>query len=66
MQRTALRAAADASRSAAGGLAIGLEESMDYSAAVGEIWRHHDLSNAVREYVSLVRYATLAASSHNT
>ena len=39
---------------------------MDYSAAVGEIWRHHDLSNAARDYVSLVRYATLAASSHNT
>ena len=39
---------------------------MDYSTAVGEIWRHHDLSNAARDYVSLVRYATLAASSHNT
>jgi nitroreductase len=39
---------------------------MDYSAAVGEIWRHHDLNNAARDYVSLVRYATLAASSHNT
>src|SRR3990172_7838329 len=39
---------------------------MNYSAAVGEIWRHHDLSNAARDYVSLVRYATLAASSHNT
>jgi hypothetical protein len=39
---------------------------MDYSAAVGEIWRHHDPSNAARDYVSLVRYATLAASSHNT
>ncbi|HEX9894866.1 MAG TPA: hypothetical protein VGA78_13135, partial [Gemmatimonadales bacterium] len=39
---------------------------MKYSAAVGEIWRHHDLSNAARDHVSLVRYATLAASSHNT
>lgn len=39
---------------------------MDYSAAVREIWRHHDLGNAARDYVSLVRYATLAASSHNT
>src|SRR3990172_9489080 len=39
---------------------------MNYSAAVGEIWRHYDLSNAARDYVSLVRYATLAASSHNT
>lgn len=49
-----------------GGSALGVEESMDYSSAVGEIWRHHDLSNAGRDYVSLVRYATLAASSHNT
>ncbi len=43
-----------------------MEENTDYSAAIGEIWRHNDLSNAVRDYVSLVRYATLAASSHNT
>ncbi len=39
---------------------------MDYSAAVQEIWRHHALGDAARDYVSLVRYATLAASSHNT
>lgn len=39
---------------------------MDYSAAVREIWRHHDLRRAAHDYVSLVRYATLAASSHNT
>jgi hypothetical protein len=39
---------------------------MDYAAAVREIWRHYDLSSAARDYVSLVRYATLAASSHNT
>jgi hypothetical protein len=39
---------------------------MDYSAAVREIWRHHDLGSAARDYVGLVRYATLAASSHNT
>lgn len=40
--------------------------SMDYSAVVDEIWRHHDLGNKRGEYLSLVRYATLAASSHNT
>src|SRR5262245_24434298 len=39
---------------------------MDYSAAVRETWRHHEVSSAARDYVSLVRYATLAASSHNT
>ena len=39
---------------------------MNYSAAVGETWRHHDLSNARHDYVKLVWYATLAASSHNT
>lgn len=39
---------------------------MNYSAAVHDIWSHHDLSSAARDYVSLVRYATLAASSHNT
>lgn len=44
----------------------GEEESMDYGAAVREMWRHHDLANEAREYVKLVRYATLAASSHNT
>jgi hypothetical protein len=39
---------------------------MRYSDTVRKIWRHHDLSNAKRDYVSLLRYATLAASSHNT
>jgi hypothetical protein len=39
---------------------------MDYSTAVANLWRHHDLSNAKRDYDCLVRYATLAASSHNT
>lgn len=39
---------------------------MDYSAAVRALWRHHDLSGAAHDYLSLVRYATLAASSHNT
>lgn len=38
----------------------------DYSAATREIWRHHDLGNTARDYTNLVRYATLAASSHNT
>lgn len=39
---------------------------MDYSTAVREIWRHCDLDVAAQDYVSLVRYASLAASSHNT
>jgi nitroreductase len=39
---------------------------MNYSAAVSEIWRHHELGNAAHDYAGLVRYATLAASSHNT
>lgn len=39
---------------------------MDYSDAIRAIWRHHDLSGAAHDYVNLVRYATLAASSHNT
>jgi hypothetical protein len=39
---------------------------MDYPTAVRAIWRHHDLSGAARDYVNLVRYAILAASSHNT
>jgi hypothetical protein len=43
-----------------------MEESMDYRSAVRETWRHRDLSGATDTYVTLVRYATLAASSHNT
>lgn len=39
---------------------------MNYSTAVAEIWCHCDLGNAKHDYVNLVRYATLAASSHNT
>lgn len=39
---------------------------MDYPKAVANLWRHHDLGNARRDYRCLVRYATLAASSHNT
>ena len=40
--------------------------AIKYSTAVAKLWRHHDLSNARRDYCCLVRYATLAASSHNT
>lgn len=43
-----------------------MEESIDYLTAVRETWRHHDFSGATGTYVTLVRYATLAASSHNT
>jgi nitroreductase len=39
---------------------------MDYTAAVRDTWRHYDLDAAGPDYVPLVRYATLAASSHNT
>jgi len=39
---------------------------MNYTAAVSETWRHYELGNAKQDYVHLVRYATLAASSHNT
>lgn len=39
---------------------------MNYSAAVSETWRHYDLGNAAHDYAVLARYATLAASSHNT
>lgn len=38
---------------------------MNYDKAVSDTWRHYDL-NTEHEYMSLVRYATLAASSHNT
>jgi hypothetical protein len=39
---------------------------MNYTAAVRDTWRHHDLGEAKHNYLNLVRYATLAASSHNT
>lgn len=39
---------------------------MNYSTAVGETRRHYDLGDPERDFVTLVRYATLAASSHNT
>lgn len=38
---------------------------MDYEKAVSETWRHDDLT-ARHDHTNLVRYATLAASSHNT
>ncbi|SFR61942.1 hypothetical protein SAMN05216203_1843 [Marinobacter daqiaonensis] len=39
---------------------------MTYSDTVSEIWRHHDLGIQPQDYGGLIRYATLAASSHNT
>lgn len=39
---------------------------MNYTTAVEELWRHHDLAAEAGGHVGLVRYATLAASSHNT
>ena len=39
---------------------------MNYSEKVSEVWRHVEPDNGVRDYRELVRYATLAASSHNT
>lgn len=39
---------------------------MRYPANVNQLWRHLDLGNATNDYVVLVRYAILAASSHNT
>lgn len=40
-------------------------ENVDYAKTVSETWRHYDLA-AGQDYMNLVRYATLAASSHNT
>lgn len=40
-------------------------EVIDYDTIVSRTWRHCDLAGG-HEYTSLVRYATLAASSHNT
>lgn len=39
---------------------------MHYSDQVSETWRHTQLGAAPDDYSELVRYATLAASSHNT
>jgi nitroreductase len=38
---------------------------MNYRDAISGIWRHHDFTTP-DDYRTLVRYATLAASSHNT
>jgi hypothetical protein len=39
---------------------------MNYRNHIAEIWQHHHLKNASHDYTNLVRYATMAASSHNT
>jgi nitroreductase len=39
---------------------------MSFSSRVREIWRHNEPGLAPYDYKELVRYATLAASSHNT
>lgn len=39
---------------------------MDYATAVRETWRHQAFSGTTDTCVALVRYAALAASSHNT
>jgi hypothetical protein len=39
---------------------------MNYKKRITKIWRHHDLENAAHNYKNLIRYATMAASSHNT
>lgn len=42
------------------------QEKLDYASTVAATWRHHDLGDAVHDDAVLVRYAILAASSHNT
>ena len=39
---------------------------MNYRNLISKIWQHHDLENATNDYTNLIRYATMAASSHNT
>jgi len=39
---------------------------MDYGDQVKQLWRHHDLGTGDARYRAMVRYATMAASSHNT
>ena len=39
---------------------------MNYTEMVSETWRHRELGGSPHVYRELVRYATLAASSHNT
>lgn len=39
---------------------------MNYQQLTEEIWRHHNLRDAEHDYSNLIRYATMAASSHNS
>lgn len=39
---------------------------MNYQTRIKQIWRHHELADAAHNYKNLIRYATMAASSHNT
>ncbi len=39
---------------------------MNYQKITEKIWRHHSLETAAHDYTNLIRYATMAASSHNT
>ena len=39
---------------------------MTYNERIKHIWQHHDLSDTALDYTNLIRYATMAASSHNT
>jgi hypothetical protein len=39
---------------------------MNYSTALSQTWRHSDPSQVQADFRELLRYATLAASSHNT
>jgi len=40
-------------------------KNVDYERTISETWRHYDFAPG-QDYMNLVRYATLAASSHNT
>lgn len=44
----------------------GRESSMNYADAVRAIWRHQNFHRDASDRVTMVKYATLAASSHNT
>ncbi|MCG7198815.1 nitroreductase family protein [Marinobacter pelagius] len=39
---------------------------MSYKDEADQLWRHHDLGRGDARYRAIIRYATLAASSHNT
>ena len=39
---------------------------MGYQDVVSKTWRHYDLKDVAYDYTNLIRYAILAASSHNT